>query len=63
MQGARCKGKGLPANTLATTPHQCTAIDSCWEKLLELQTDQRNQKYTKNNKIGLQRKKNTKLEA
>lgn len=41
LQGARCKGKGLPANTLATTPHQCTAIDSCWEKL-ELQTDQRN---------------------
>lgn len=57
MQGARCKGKGLPANTLATTPHQCTAIDSCWEKLLELQTDQRNKKYTKNNKIELQRKK------
>lgn len=44
MQGARCKGKGLPANTLATTPHQCTAIDSCWEKLLKLQTDQKNQK-------------------
>lgn len=42
VRGARCKGKGLPANTLATTPHQCTAIDSCWEKLLELQTDQKN---------------------
>jgi len=41
VQGARCKGRGLPANTLATTPHQCTAIDSCWEKLLELQTDQK----------------------
>lgn len=47
MQGARCKGKGLPADTLATTPHQCTAIDSCWEKLLKLQTDQKNQKYIK----------------
>lgn len=50
MRGARCKGKGLPANTLATTPHQCTAIDSCWEKVLKLQTDQRKiKKYKKQN--------------
>lgn len=33
----RVRGKRLPADTLATTPHQCTAIDSCWEKLQVLQ--------------------------
>lgn len=54
MRGARCKGKGLPANTLATTPHQCTAIDSCWEKLLKLQTDQKIKSIRKNNENVLQ---------
>lgn len=33
----RVRGKRLPADTLATTPHQCTAIDSCREKRLQLQ--------------------------
>lgn len=33
----RVQGKRLPADTLATTPHQCTAIDSCWEKVRILQ--------------------------
>lgn len=48
------QGKRLPANTLATTPHQCTAIDSCWEKLLQLQNDKKEEnkiKYKKKRQI------------
>lgn len=43
----RVRGKRLPADTLATTPHQCTAIDSCWEKLQVLQN------YLKEIKIAI----------
>lgn len=45
----RVRGKRLPADTLATTPHQCTAIDSCWEKLQVLQNHSKEMKIAISN--------------